>query len=165
MVTTGQMALLLASSLFVSIGAQTAPIAIELVARVGTRQWTARSPAATAQRPTQLPRPVLTAKSGAAMHVHWSIVNQDKTGRFTNVTVHCVLQKQARVGQPELPRPDPNPVYESALLIDLSPQARSAADFVIEVPEPGIYLLRVETIGAGKQQGHESAALLDIRVL
>ena len=49
-------------------------------------------------------------------------------------------------------------------MMDFAPQAKSSADFVIEVPEPGSYLLRLETIGAAKAHGHEHVAAMDLRV-
>ena len=43
-------------------------------------------------------------------------------------------------------------------------RARSSADFVIEVPPAGNYLLRLETIGSSSSHGHEDFAAIDLKV-
>ena len=48
--------------------------------------------------------------------------------------------------------------------MDFAPEAKSSADFSIEVPDPGDYVLRVETIGAAKKHGHEHFAALTLKV-
>jgi hypothetical protein len=168
MVTTANIVPYVAFLLSASVlpnASKAAPIAIEVIVRVDTRQWTARSPVVDAQEQTRAHRPVVIAQSGAIMHVGWSIINHDEIDTFRNVTAHCTIQKDNGSDHRESSRQDPTPVYESAVLTDFAPLGRSTADFAIQAPEPGIYTLRVETIGAAKQQGRESAALLEMHVL
>ena len=139
------------------------PFSIELLARVDNQQQTVRGDATTASARGST-RPVLTGKSKSTLRVRWTIVNEGKTASIPDVTVHFVLDKENTIGQREVPRPGPDVVYESALIMDFAPRARSSADFVIEVPEPGSYLLRLETIGAAKTLGHEHFAAMDLKV-
>jgi len=136
---------------------------VELLARVDNQQQTVRGDA-TAASASSSARPVLTGKSKSTLRVRWTIVNEGKTASIPDVTVHFVLDKENTIGQRDVPKPGPDVVYESALMMDFAPQAKSSADFVIEVPEPGSYLLRLETIGAAKAHGHEHVAAMDLRV-
>ena len=126
---------------------------MELSARADTQQQTAHgqpapSPASSA------PRPVLTARSRTRIRIQWSVVNQQKTGTMPDVTLHLLLDKDQK-----------DAVYESALVMDFAPQAKSSADFVVEAPAPGNYRLRLETIGAARTHGHEHAATMDVKVI
>ena len=138
-------------------------LSIELVARVDNQQQTVRGDAI-AGSATGTARPVLTGRSKSALRVRWTIVNEGKTAGIPDVTVHFVLDKENAIGQREVPKPGPDAVYESALIMDFAPQGKSSGDFVIEVPEPGSYLLRLETIGAAKTHGHEHVAAMDLKV-
>jgi hypothetical protein len=136
---------------------------VELQARVDNQQQTVRGDG-TAASSSGSTRPVLTGKSKSTLRVRWTIVNEGKTASIPDVTVHFVLDKENAIGQRDVPKPGPDVVYESALMMDFAPQAKSSGDFVIEVPEPGSYLLRLETIGAVKSHGHEHVAAMDLRV-
>jgi hypothetical protein len=139
------------------------PFSMELVVRVDNQDQTVHGEAASASAGGST-RPVLTAKSKSTLRVRWSIVNAGKTASIPDVTVHFFLDKEKTIGQREIPKPGPDVAYESALLMDFAPQASSSSDFVIEVPEPGSYLLRLETIGAAKTHGHEHFAAMDLKV-
>ena len=149
------------ASLFVQagvpVGAQSDAIVVELQARTDGQQQTA-SGGSTGTRP------VLAATAGRNVSVQWSIVNQDKTAGLADVTVHCFLTKENAIGQSGAPPLGGDVAFESALVMDFAPQAKSAADFVLQAPEPGNYLLRVETVGALKQHGHEHFAAMDVKV-
>src|SRR5437764_15466013 len=97
---------------------------VELVARVDNEQQTVRGRAAASAG--GLTRPVLTARSKATLRVRWSIVNEEKAKSIPDVTVHFVLDKENTIGQPEIPKPGPDVVYESALIMDFAPQATSS---------------------------------------
>src|SRR5262245_24185599 len=109
-------------------------------------------------------RPVLTVKPNARPRVKWSAVNQQKSGTLRDVTMHLVVDKENTVGQREQPKPGPDVVYESALVMYFAPQAKSEADFTLDAPQPGAYLLRLETIGAAATHGHEHVVAIDLQV-
>jgi hypothetical protein len=97
--------------------------------------------------------------------VRWSVVYQEKTGKLADITVHAFVEKETASGQTAPPKPAADAVYESALVMDFSPQGKSTADFVVEAPEPGTYLLRLETIGDAKIPRDECFAAIDVKVI
>jgi hypothetical protein len=126
---------------------------MELSARADTGQQTAHGQPVSS--PLSNPsRPVLTAKSKTKIRIRWMIVNQEKTGNIPDVTVHLLLDGDQK-----------NTVYESALVMDFAAQAKSSADFMVEAPAAGSYVLRLETIGAARTHGHEHIAAMDLKVL
>jgi len=110
-------------------------------------------------------RPLLTTKTRTKLHLRWSVLYQEKTGRFADVTIHAFVERQAVPGQTTAGKPGPDVVYESALVMDFGPQGKSTGDFVIEAPEAGNYVLRVETIGDGKTPRDECFAAIDLKVI
>src|SRR5262245_51328613 len=138
------------------------PLTIELWARVDGQRQTARGQPWPA--PTNSARPMLTAKSKAKLRIGWSITNQEKTGSIPDLTIHFFLDRYAP-GQREVPKPGASVVYESALIMDFDAQAKSAADFVVEVPDAGNYVMRLDTIGAAKTHGHEHFVAMDLKVV
>ncbi|HZT33715.1 MAG TPA: hypothetical protein VFA33_27745 [Bryobacteraceae bacterium] len=144
-----------------ALAASADDLCTRLAARSGGRQQTAAGQAANA---APAPRPLLVVKSGAPISVEWSVVNADKPGAIRDVTLHCFLAPESTAGQRETPKLGPDTVYESALTMDFEAKGRGAADFVLQAPAPGVYLLRVETIGAAKDHGHEHYAAMDVKV-
>lgn len=133
--------------------------ALRLEARWGQREQAARSDSDAAAA-----RPVLTARARTPLRVRWSVASLDKAGAITDVTVHCFLAKEATLGQRALPDLTEVVPYESALSMDFGPGRESSADFVLQLPEPGNYLLRVETLDPQQQEKSPDFAALDVRV-
>jgi len=109
-------------------------------------------------------RPVLTAKTKTPLRVRWTASGLEKTAAVTDVTVHCFLAKEAALGQRALPDLTDGPPYESALTMDFAPGRESSADFVLQLPEPGDYLLRVEALNPEQPDKSPDFAALDVRV-
>lgn len=133
--------------------------ALRLEARWGEQEQAARSDSSAAAA-----RPVLTAKTKTPLRVRWSASSLAKTGAVTDVTVHCFLAKEAALGQRALPDLTDGAPYESALTMDFAPGRESSADFVLQLPEPGDYLLRVETLDPQRPEKSPDFAALDVRV-
>ena len=110
-------------------------------------------------------RPVVTARAGTKLHVRWSVLYQEKTGKIADVTVHAFVGREPVPGQTTAQKPGADVVYESALVMDFGPQGRSTGDFVIEAPDAGNYVLRVETLGDGKTPRDECFAAMDLKVM
>ena len=138
-------------------------LSLELSARGEGQQQTARGQAWSS--PADLARPVLTARSRARLRIRWSVGNQEKTGSIPDVTLHFFLDRENAIGERVPPKPGADVVYESALVMDLAAHTTSSADFVLETPQPGNYLLRLETIGAARTHGHEHFAAIDLKVV
>jgi hypothetical protein len=137
---------------------------IELSARANSQQQTARGQSTSVPAAPNAARPVLAAKANTRLQIRWSLVNQNKTKNIPDVTVHFFVDRENAIGQRDVPTPGADAVYESALTMDFAGHAKSSADFVIEVPPAGNYLLRLETIGAAKSHGHEHFAAIDLKV-
>ncbi len=148
----GGIAALLVSSVC-SVSAE--DFTLRLQARCGRQQQTATG---------ATPRPLLAAKAGLPIRVQWFAQNGDKPGVIHDVTLHCFMTREQAAGQAEAPKPGPDAVYESALTMDFKPKAHSSADFVVQSPGPGIYVLRIETLGAAKEHGHEHSAAMDVKI-
>ncbi len=138
------------------------PLIIELSAQAGGQQQAARGRAVTAAPAAGVARPVLTAKTRERLRIRWSVMNQEKTGSITGVTVHVVLDRDISADRAPVAT---DVLYESAILTDLTAQRRSTGDFVVEAPDPGTYRLRVETIGAAKTRGSEFVASINVQVV
>jgi hypothetical protein len=136
---------------------------LELSALANGQQQTARGQASSS--PPDPARPVIPAKSGARLRIRWSVGNQEKTGNIPDVTLHFFLERENAIGERVPPKPGADVVYESALVMDLTARATSSADFVVEAPQAGSYLLRLETIGAARTHGHEHFAAIDLKVV
>jgi len=106
-------------------------------------------------------RPISRVKAGTRLRVRWSAVNQQKSGTLRDVTMHVVIDKENAIGQAPASKPGPDVVYESALVMDFAPQAKSSGDFTIEAPAAGTYLVRVETLGTTPIH----AASMDLQVI
>jgi hypothetical protein len=139
-----------------------AEFTIELKAQAGAESKTASAEVATlGVAPKQ--REVLRAKVGTRINVSWTLANADAAKTVKDVLVHFVAVKQEKLGQRNVPKLNKGVVAESALRMDFAPkdQTRGALSFTIE--QPGAYLLRLETGGAGAE-GEEYFAALDLLV-
>jgi hypothetical protein len=137
--------------------------AIQLSVQAGARQQAAGG-RSTAVPSAAASRPVLTAPAGTRLRVRWSVSNQEESGRVQDITVHVVLDKETAVARLAGSKPGPDVVYESALVTDIAARGTTSGDFVVEPPEPGDYVLLVETIGAARTGRDEYAAAITVRV-
>ncbi len=128
-------------------------------------QASSRSQTQTARNSQAAPtRPVLPTGAGEPIRVHWLASNAEKGPAISDVTLHVFLEKENAIGQAAVPKPSAQAPYESALVMDFEPGARSTGDFSLQAPEAGNYLLRVETIGASKKLGREYFAAMDVKI-
>ena len=123
---------------------------MELQARVSGRQDIVRGGNAPASRPT------LAAKAGDSLVVQWSALNPGNGVSIADVTLHVSLERTPKEGT--------DSIYESAVVMDFDPGSKSSAELLLQVPAPGSYLLRVETIGAAKKLDREYLSAMDLKV-
>lgn len=106
--------------------------------------------------------PMFTAKAKEVVTVEWSAVNASSGAALSDVTLHVFMDRgDARAAAP---KPGPKALYESALIQDFEAGVKSSGEFRIPMPEPGTYLVRVETIGAARKLGKEVAAVMQVSV-
>lgn len=110
-------------------------------------------------------REILKIKRGQKVKVQWTLRNVDKTDVFKDVLVHFFVVKEKEAGQATTPKLDKNVVAESALYMDFRPKDQTEGKITVSIPNAGVYLLRLETIGAAVGiEGHEHFAALDVVV-
>lgn len=105
-------------------------------------------------------RPLLEVPARGQLQVRWSVVRESDGPADKDVTVHFFLAKESSVGQAKAPALREDVAVESALTVDFAEHAKSSADFSLQIPPPGVYQMRVETIGTQGQH----AAVMDVRV-
>jgi hypothetical protein len=146
----------LSLSLGPCFGAGANDLTIHLKVQSAGREQTATSGQSDAAIPT------FTAKAKEVVGVQWSVANGPAGTPLTDITLHVFLDRgDARAAAP---KPGPKALYESALIQDFEAGVKSSGEFRMPIPEPGTYLVRVETIGAAKKLGKEVAAVMQVSV-
>ncbi len=105
------------------------------------------------------PRPVMKVKAGESLKIQYMLTNVYPHKTLENVVVHFFIARQDRVAQRDLPNlaEEKNIVLETAVELDLKPNAKSGARMKVKIDEPGIYLVRIETKQTGSDHEHFSA--------
>jgi hypothetical protein len=137
-------------------GATSGEFTINLKLQAGQREQTAVS-----GKPASA-RPVFPAKVKEVVSVQWSAVNGALGAILSDVTFHVFMDRGS--ASADAPKPGPNALYESAVILDFKPGSKSSGEFRMLMPESGTYLVRVETIGATKKLGREVAAAMQVSV-
>ncbi len=110
------------------------------------------------------PRPVLRTQAGEQVKLRWLLRSTDARATVKNVLVHFSIAREERAGQAAVPQGDNNVVAESALTMDFPPGETAEAELQLAIVRAGSYLVRLETIGATGQSGHEHSAALNLVV-
>jgi hypothetical protein len=105
-------------------------------------------------------RPVLEAKAGQPILVRWTLTRSAGQPALKGIIVHFFVTPEEKVGQAVAAKKN-NPV-ESALTMDFKASDKAQGELRITLDQPGAYLLKLETIGAGDTDGRESFAALDL---
>jgi hypothetical protein len=110
------------------------------------------------------PRPVLTVKAGDPIKVQFMLTNVYPHKTLENVVVHFFVARESKVGARDLPdlNAEAAVVVESAFEMDFKPGAKAGLKNTLRIPEPGVYLVRVET--RQTQSDHEHFAAIDVVV-
>lgn len=155
-------------AVLVGIGALPAawagPFTIDLKAQAGKANQTAHAETL-ARRPGTKPKPrgVLEVKAGERVTIRWALRHADPKDTAKDILVHFFVVKEAKAGQPAVPKLDQGVVVDSALTMDFRPSDKTEGELTLMIAEPGPYLLRLETIGAAMGiDGREYFAALDL---
>lgn len=149
----------IAATIAVSVGicsAAPGEFAISLKVQAGARQQ------ATSSGQPASARPVFTAKVKEMVLVQWSAVNGVPGTTLSDVTLHVFMDRGS--ARSDAPKPGPNALYESAVILDFEPGVKSTGEFRMPMPASGTYFVRVETIGAVKKLGKEVIAAIEVSV-
>jgi hypothetical protein len=93
-------------------------------------------------------RPVLHVKAKSRITATWKLTNTDPKKTFKDVVVHFFAVKEEKAGQVTVPKLNKDVAAESALTMDFEPRDNSQGELAFTIDTPGVYLVRVETIGA-----------------
>ncbi len=108
-------------------------------------------------------RGVLQAKAGDKIVIHWTLASTAKKEIAKDVTVHLVVVKEEKAGQVAVPNLNKDVVAETTMRMDFKPKDKAKGDLSVAIDKPGVYLVRVETIGAAAgTEGHEHFAAVDL---
>ncbi len=110
-------------------------------------------------------RGTFQVKAGSRVTVKWTMTSADPKTTYKNVLVHFFVVAEEKAGQLSVPKLDKGVVAESALTMDFTPGDSTRGELSFALPQAGVYLLRLETIGAAVDvDGHEHFAALDLVV-
>jgi hypothetical protein len=108
------------------------------------------------------PRPVLQARAGDSIAMQFIMTNVYPHGRAKNAGVHYYVVREKEIGQKSLPSLQEGVIIEGRLTFDLKPKARIGAREHFVIRQPGIYLLRVESVRT--QRDHEHFSAIDLQI-
>lgn len=112
------------------------------------------------------PRPRMTVKAGEPLILHYILTNVYPHGILKDVTVRYFI---VRTGQfdakevPELKGLKEGVVTQGQATFDLKPKCRVGARLKFQIDEPGIYLVRVDTVNTKSDHEHFSAIDLEVK--
>jgi hypothetical protein len=107
------------------------------------------------------PRPVFKAKVNDSLVLQFFLTNTYPHGDLKDVTVNYFVVRQEKAGQKQLPEMK-NEVVKGSFTLNFKPKAKVGARMAFTVKEPGIYLLRVQTLNTNSDHEHFSAIDLEI---
>src|SRR6266849_1694385 len=107
------------------------------------------------------PRPVLRARAGDTITIQFVMTNVYAHGDARDAGVRFYVVRERETGQETVP-PLENLTVEGSFTFNLKPRARIWAKERVVLSEPGIYLLRVESLRT--QRDHEHFAAMDLEV-
>jgi hypothetical protein len=137
---------------------------IHLSAKCDGRQTRTQRTDESPSRKALLPRPVMQVNRNARIVASWQAENTGKNDEFQDVLMHFFVVEETRAGQPQVPKLSSGVVYEGALTMDFHSRDKAGWEYALKIPEPGNYLLRVETRGLANRHGHEYFAAMDLVV-
>ena len=108
------------------------------------------------------PRPAFKARANEPLLMQFILTNVYPHGELKDVTVRYFVVRADRAGQKILPDLKKGTVTEGQFKINLKPKARVGARVAFTIREPGVYLLRVDTLNT--KSDHEHFSAIDVLV-
>jgi hypothetical protein len=108
------------------------------------------------------PRPLFKVKAGEPLAFQFILVNTYPHGINKDVVVRYFVVREQAPRQKDLPELGDGVVTQGKFVVNFRPKSRVGARVAFTVRQPGIYLLRVDTLNTGSDHEHFSA--IDLRV-
>jgi hypothetical protein len=102
-------------------------------------------------------RPLATVKAGEELALQFILINTYPHGVKKDVTVRYYLVREQKRGQKSVPDLREGVVTRGEFKMNFKPACRVGARVLFRIKEPGIYLLRVETLNTDSDHEHFSA--------
>jgi len=106
-------------------------------------------------------RPMIKAKAKDPLVLQFILINTYPHGVNKDVTVRYFVVPVPKLNHKTLPSLD-DCVVRGQFQMHFKPKCRVGARVALTIPNPGIYLLRVDTLNTGSD--HEHFAALDVQV-
>src|SRR6516162_1380832 len=107
-------------------------------------------------------RPLFKVKANDQLVLQFILINTYPHGVNKDVTVRYCVARREKVKQKEVPDFRGDMVTKGQFKLNFKPKTRVSARVAFTIPEPGIYLLRVDTLNTASDHEHFSA--IDLQV-
>jgi hypothetical protein len=107
-------------------------------------------------------RPLFKVKAKDSLVLQFILINTYPHGVNKDVTVRYCVVRREKVKQTDVPDFRGGMVTKGQFQLNFKPKTRVGARVAFTVPEPGIYLLRVDTLNTSSDHEHFSA--IDLQV-
>jgi hypothetical protein len=109
------------------------------------------------------PRPLAKATAGEPLAFQFFLTNTYPHGVVKNVTVRYYVVREEKRGQKAVPDLKKGTVASGQFTMNFKPACRVGSRVNFRIKEPGIYLLRVETINTNSDHEHFSAIDIEVK--
>jgi hypothetical protein len=108
------------------------------------------------------PRPVFRARVNEPLTLQFILTNAYPHGELKDVTVRYYVIREDKAGQKKVPDLTAGTETQGQFKLNLKPKARVGARVAFTIREPGVYLLRVDTLNT--KSDHEHISAIDLQV-
>ncbi len=111
------------------------------------------------------PRPVCKTKSGEAVKISWKMSSGFPHGVMKAVTIHFFVVKQLKLGQKPVPDPSGSGgIIDNSVKMDFGPKGVTSGFVKFKAPDPGAYLVRIQSEDTHVDHDHEHFSAIDLSV-
>jgi hypothetical protein len=107
------------------------------------------------------PRPLCKAKANEPLVLQFFLTNTYPHGELKDVTVRYFVVRVEKTRQKAVPDLREGVVTQGRFVLNLKPKGRVGARVRFTLPEPGVYLVRVDT--ANTKSDHEHFSAIDLK--
>ena len=107
-------------------------------------------------------RPLFKVKANDQLVLQFILINTYPHGVNKDVTVRYCVARREKVKQKEVPDFRGDMVTKGQFKLNFKPKTRVGARVAFTIPEPGIYMLRADTLNTSSDHEHFSA--IDLQV-